>query len=162
MQLFESKDAATMERNLLRVYEIVYPRAVEMVATALRERFEAGELRGWMDEDTERCSADVVAGRSRGYNPPFWRIEDECRRRFVTTPVRALGVIESSPNTKTASAHGWDFNDPQPEPLRHVAASAMAFDVLHLARTKGWSKPLKGEEPAFKPARKAARKAVRS
>jgi hypothetical protein len=66
---FMTKDEATIEGNLLRVYETVYPRAVEAVATALRPRFESGELRGWLSGDGDRRVK------------PSWRIERECRRK---------------------------------------------------------------------------------
>jgi hypothetical protein len=145
-------DAERIERNLLAVYEVFYPAAVEKVATALRPRFESGELRGWISGDADRYSGRRL--------DPLTKIEFECERRWVTTPVRALGALAMSPNKTGTSADEWVWNATDLScTLRGAASIAMARDVLAFARERGWSKPQKGEEPAFKAQRQARRAA---
>lgn len=134
---------AMIERNLLRLYEDAYPRAVELVATALRGRFEAGELRGWIEGEDDRDGVAKVP------MPPLWRLEKECARRFIKTPLRALAVVQFSPNAGVECPWSWDKADGG-EFLLGAAETAMAWDVLHFARAHGWSKPRRGEYPPFK------------
>lgn len=135
---FLTKDEATIEANLLGPYEILYPRAVEAVATALRKRFEAGELRGWVDGD-----ADRYTGRRLD---PQTKIENECARRWIKTPVRALGVLATSSNRQGTEADEWVWNSTDLAcTLQGAACIAMALDVLQYARKQGWSRPQKGE-----------------
>lgn len=140
---FLTKGEATIERNLLAVYEEIYPRAVEAVATALRARFESGELRGWIEGD-----ADLPKRKT----PPFWKLQRECVRRFISTPVRALGVLACSESTHLVGETGyplveaWPWDQAGGTCLLGAAEAAMAYDVLRFARERGWSKPQKGEE----------------
>jgi hypothetical protein len=141
---FLTKGEAEIERNLLRVYEVIYPAAVRAVATALRPRFESGELRGWVSGDGD------LPKRQR---PPFWKLESECVRRFITSPVRALGVLACSPSVRTADADGFALVEPwhwdaagSGTCLLGAAEAAMAYDVLRFARECGWSRPRRGEE----------------
>jgi hypothetical protein len=134
---FMTDGEATIEGNLLNVYADVYPRAVEAVATALRKRFESGELRGWIDADAELKGTTLA---------PLWRLERECGRKYIKTPIRALGVLRFSPH---ADANRWRWDEFK-GCLLSAAEEAMARDVLHFARTRGWSKPQRGEELTFK------------
>lgn len=130
MQLFKSKGEATIESNMLKIYEILYPQAVEAVATSLRARLESGELRGWRNEDEELPPRRL---------PPLFRLERECGRRYVTTPVRALGVLACSPSAQSKDREAWRWDLADGFPLRSAAVGAMAQDVLRLARARGWS-----------------------
>ncbi len=134
VRLFERQ----IEGNLLNPYADVYPAAVERVAIALRPRFESGELRGWTGEDFE--------GKPRALDP-LSRIENECRRRYIKNPLRALAIILHSPSTE-AGDWRWERVDAGVS-LLAAAESAMAKDVLQLARERGWTKPRRGERPAF-------------
>jgi hypothetical protein len=137
---FMTKGEAAIEGNLLRVYEIVYPRAVEAVATALRPRFESGELRGWID----RLDTELPARR----RDPQSKIVDECMRRFVTSPVRALAILLYSRNVEESEAGQWQWDAQASVPLRAAGAEAMALDVLAYARAQGWATRRRGEVAA--------------
>jgi hypothetical protein len=144
---FMTKNEACIEANLLRPYEILYPRAVEAVATALRSRFESGEFRGWKDGDLDEFTYT---------RRPWHRLERECARRFITTPARALGVLACSPSAGVDEAWRWTWREVSEVSLLGAAETAMAIDVLHFARERGWSKPQKGEVPTARRARRAA------
>jgi hypothetical protein len=135
-----SNTVKTRERDLLQPYEDLYPRAVERIAVALRPRFESGELRGWRDGDGE-------LGIHVPGEPPSFKIEDECARRWVTTPVRAIAVLSISPNAETVTT--WEFKGSGGgQPLRGAAVETMALDVIAFARAQGWTKRQRGEMTA--------------
>ena len=116
-----------------------YPAAVEQVATALRQRFESSELRGWRDEEAERGLEEQ--------DPPLFVLEAECRRRWVTSPVRAVAALASSPNMLTVAGR-WDWGRRDCRELRGTAVQAMALDVLTCARARGWTRRQRGKVAA--------------
>jgi hypothetical protein len=113
--------------------KIVYQGAVQRIATALRPRFESGELRGWIEGD------ERIARRG---NPPTWKIERECTRRFIRS-IREAGIVLLAAPDDTLAPAANDFDRPE-----HVATTAMAQDVLRYARAQGWTKPRPGEAGA--------------
>lgn len=144
LRLFEKK----WEGNLLNLYQDAYPAAVERVATALRPRFESGELRGSIDADFEKPNGEMRRGRD-----PLTKIADECARRYIKTPLRALAVLEFSRYSSAldpGQGEEWHWNRAGAGTcLLGAAVDAMAKDVLRFARERGWSKPLRGEHPIF-------------
>jgi hypothetical protein len=125
-----------------------YIGAVELVAEILRPRFESGELRGFTDDDCERCGKDRSS-----WTPPLWRIEAVCTRLFIRSPEVALFVLRMASKASSAS---WDWRRADGNCLLGCAEARMAADVLQLARVRGWSKPQPGEEPAPRRTRSAA------
>ncbi len=128
--------------------QTIYREAVEGIATVLRPRFESGELRGWLDEDT--------GGRKKD-NPPIWRVESACERYFIRSAEAAVMVVRAASRVARANAVPWKWNDDGGGfGLRTGASSLMAIDVLLEARRQGWSKPRPGETPVQKARRSAA------
>lgn len=103
-----------------------YGTAVARMAAELRPRFESGELREWREGDHE-----AYYNKGRG-EPPFIRIENECRRRFVGELGQlAHLVLAVSPSTRKT------YDSAQADPV-FAADDAMALDVLEYARAQGW------------------------
>ncbi len=140
---------AKMAENALRTAaEIVYAAAVERIAKALEPKFRAGDLRGWIDDDD----------KARGL-PPLWRLEDECAKRLRSTE-EAFAVLLNAP----FAGRGWTEYEqsllrlerrryPDKACILHAEARgkagvALARDVLLIARTRGWYRATRGEEPS--------------
>lgn len=129
-----TKPSVLASTPLAALVRAAYQAELERLALKLRPRFESGELRGYIDEDFE----------------PFRRIENACAAHFglkVTetktgydgdTTTAAL-VLAASP---LLADHLWGDGCWH---IANLAESVAAWDLLFLARARGWSKPMKGE-----------------
>ena len=135
-------DVVWAHRDVLRD---AYRAALERFAATLRPAFEAGELRGYRDGDDED-----------GRRSPFWTVERLAAAHFgielVCTPDPAGECELLSGDEPTAhlilavSPHAASTG----EAAVHVCAHAMeavAWDVVSLARERGWYVPEAGEYP---------------
>jgi hypothetical protein len=124
-----------------------YLSEVGRLARALRPRFEAGELRATTDEDLERLRSGVAS-------TPFQELERLCTEHFGLTVVArekpdatlyegdhvaAHAILAVSPSAEDVDVGDW--NHPA-----SWAASAVTWDVLRLARSRGWSRLRRDEE----------------
>lgn len=112
---------------------IEYQRQIEVLALELRPKFESGELRGYVDEDSED-------GR-HGASSPRFKLERMALRRLVKTDASAYAILAVSPSEPMVDG-GTTLAD-----IRGAAGEAAALDLLRLARSRGWSKPANGETP---------------
>ncbi len=160
--VWNGREAKMAENAVRNGAEIIYRAAVERIATALEPKFRSGELRGWIDSDDVKMDEEE---KRRGFEPPLWRLEDECARRLRSTE-EAFAVLLNAP----FAGQGWTEYE-QNYPLRarrsdkerilHAEARgkagvALARDVLLIARTRGWYRATRGEEPSTAELRRAA------
>src|SRR5512133_60901 len=135
-------DVMWAHRDVLRD---AYRAALERFASTLRPAFESGELRGYRDGDDEN------GGRS-----PFWTVEALAATHFgveLTCTPDPSGECELLSGDE-ATAHLILAVSPHAastgEGAVHVCAHAMqavAWDVVSLARERGWYVPEGGEYP---------------
>ncbi len=142
----------TMERNLLRIYEVLYPQAVEQVATALRPRFESGELHAMREAQKDE---DGITDAE-----PIRRVEDAVRDHFGLD----VEVLEHTPPGYTTyqgddagaylvlavSPAAQAEEDSVYDGWPHIAFAAKAWaawDVVFTARKLGFYAPSSDEEP---------------
>ena len=118
-----------------------YLHRMEALAEKLRPRFESGELHGLNSEDARRC--DTVLGGSDENRPAVDLLERECRRALVRTSAQAYLVLACSPSTAATFDVGCHH------PVYH-AMSAAAWDVIRVARTRGFYRPEEDETPTAK------------
>jgi hypothetical protein len=113
-----------------------YERAVKAVATKLRRQFETGKYRGWRDGDSEVEIEEIK-------RLPFFRLERAVGCLWITSPIRAMAVLEFS----RADGEGWSWDKAGGPCLLGAAESNMAFDVLAYVTARGWYTPAAvGEE----------------
>lgn len=145
-----------------------YEEIRDRVANELRPKFEAGELRGWIESDHVKMEEEE---HRRDFEPPLWRLEAECAKRLRSN-AEAFVVLLHSPFAGT----GWEQFEmdyglrqqhhsgkrkasPQAVMLaetRGKAGVALARDLLLIARTRRWYRPARGEEPTTAELRRAA------
>jgi hypothetical protein len=150
-----------------------------VIAKALRPKFEAGELRGWVDEDGERMDA-VRGGKTGKYDPkylaPKFALEDEMGKRLLGAAPQVLAamaatgephpseermhailervafVLLCSPSVGLTCGRGMT--------PAGIAEGAAAYDVLRIARERRWYKPHASEIPTAAQLRGEARRAA--
>jgi len=113
-----------------------YLARVELLAERLRRRIERGELRGHRAEDFHGLGLTASRGRLA---PPQFRLEAACRRSICPSFAEAhlvLAVSQFAPYLDSALML---------EDARRAAAECAAFDVLRIARERGWYVPARGE-----------------
>lgn len=129
-----------------------YNRMIEEIAEALRPRFERGELHGWRESDNEMEEDESERWDGKGdraeLEHPLFVLEQECRERLCGTAEYSDGddlstflVLALSPSLVEC----WD-DSATPE---GNAGEAAAYDVLRIARSRGWYEPTKDETPAL-------------
>jgi hypothetical protein len=134
------------QEALVERFRPLYLAEVERFAEELRPQFEAGELRGHCAEDLEREDTE------EGFRAPFWRLEDLCAAHFgievdhvdgyrvERDPATAALILATSPSAEAT------YDDGQGLPSSH-AKQAISWDVLVIARARGWYTPAEDEEP---------------
>ncbi len=128
--------AKKLER-LIGAARVEYLHQVEKIAARLRPRFESGELRGFTDADLQR---EGEPG-STTWKAPLWRLEAIAGRAFGVTEDNAIAILGVSP-----SAHGTDFGGWTAH--RFHARAALSWDVLRVARARGWTVRGPSETPS--------------
>lgn len=121
------------QEELAAKFRPLYLAELERFAETLRPRFESGELHGCTDDD-------INAGA---------RLEALCMEHFglrVVDPATADMILAVSPSAGQAS-------DPNQEVSSFNASYACAWDVLAVARARGWYTPAADEEPALEASR---------
>lgn len=120
------------QKALVDRFRPLYLAEVARFAEALRPQFEAGELRGYREE---------IDGVDLGRATPLERLEDMCAEHFgLRTDHAAEGlVISVSPSAAAATLSGAGVRN---------AVFACAWDVLAVARARGWYTPTRDECPA--------------
>ena len=108
-----------------------YRHAVEEVAILLAPRFMSGELRGWLDADSER-----KGGIPARYVPPLFKLERACTRLFIRSPEAALMVLRCASPGARVEDFDWREGGASVS-LLGAAEAAMARDVLHLCSNAG-------------------------
>lgn len=119
----------TTELERLRV---LHQERVERLAARLRPRFEAGELRGWVDADFD----------SEHPHSPFDDLAEIARRSMARTFSEAYLVLACSPEEENAEG-SVDLAS-----AKWAAADCVAREILSIARSRRWYTPLPGEGPA--------------
>lgn len=138
-----------------------YLARVEAFAEELRPRFQAGELRGFTIGDSDRADArveaftaahpeatveEVLAYRNR-VEPPLFVLEELCAARFLPASLGWDAQHEEAHLIRACSPSEPLTEDGQPNIGQ--AATAVAYDVLRVARTRGWYAPDASEEPVL-------------
>jgi hypothetical protein len=138
---------ALTQHPALERLRAVYLCEVEEMAEKLRPCFEAGELRAPVDADLER------GDQAPGWQSPTDRLEAICAERLGLQVTKtktdqwmildadsavAHAVLMASPTADALGDAGWSH-------VAFWAQSAAAWDVLRIARSRGWSVPLPGE-----------------
>src|SRR5512138_3205272 len=135
-----------------------YLAELERFAETLQPRFEAGELRGITDDDCDR----EMFGTGDRWRSPIWKLADLCREHFgiertykvgevrarERDPVTAELILACSPSAEEVQLHVDDTAS-----ASSVAADAITWDVIAIARARGWYTPTEGEEPALESTR---------
>jgi hypothetical protein len=121
----------TAERRALDAGAAFYARAVKEIATTLRPRFEAGELRDWRPGDLARWPGPYEA-QNWGDMPPVLRIEKECAYRFTNHSLHAFLVLAYSPRGRPLYA------SPLEDGAACRAQEVMAKDIIAYAFAQGW------------------------
>lgn len=107
-----------------------YLAEVARFAEELRPRFTSGEVRGFLEED----------GDSTG---PADALRYLCGRHFAMKDMaweEMHAVLAVSPSAE-------EVDDAWCEPWHHLR-EAVAYDVIRIARARGWYAPASDEEPA--------------
>ena len=137
--------AVNPEPGMLERLRQDYARRVEALAERLRPRFESGELHGFREYDGDRMDRAWCERRGEPfdpeYRPPAWRIEEEVRAADVVDFPTAYLVLACSPSEELMDG-GTALSD-----VEGVASMAMAYDVIRVARRRGWYAPTPDEEP---------------
>jgi hypothetical protein len=108
-----------------------YMLEVEQFAETLRPRFESGELRAFTAADGEL-----------GVGSPHFELEELCRAHFRASEIDDVAVALMLQLTPRAQAMaGWGDTD------RARLESAIAWDVIAVARRRGWYVPSPAEHP---------------
>jgi hypothetical protein len=132
--------------SALVVIRAAYGEEIRRLAEAYRPRILSGEF----------------SGRDKGGDLAYMRLEQEIAERHPWAKRGELGraVLAVSPwVTDGRSALGELEIELEGPGLAQEVGECMCHDILAVAAERGWSKPQKGEEPAY---RRGARKAVRS
>jgi hypothetical protein len=121
----------SMCRSQLSALRAEYSVEVERFAESLRSRFEAGELRAFTTEDGED-----------GVTSPFFRLEELCCAHFRLAELQAIALallVELSPRGRAAAGSA------DTEDVSRLQC-AIAWDVIAVARARGWYEPSTTEE----------------
>jgi hypothetical protein len=124
-----------------------YPATIGRVAEELRPRFESGELHGFRDndenlQDTVWCERHGVP-HDPDYRDSLWVLEDVLAKKVLGFVPEYYGHYEEKPARRAA----WVLThspstpcvlDDSGETLLGMATHAMAYDVLRIARQRGW------------------------
>jgi hypothetical protein len=120
-----------------------YLAEIERLAEKLRPRFEAGELHAITDDELED---------DNGRKSAHWKVERACCVHFGLgvketeeagfarlrgDSIAGLLVLAGSPSA-ALTQDGWNH-------VNYWARTAAAWDVILLARARGWCRPLAGE-----------------
>lgn len=127
-------------KQALEVISDEYVDRVERLAEQLRPRFERGELHGF---DSTDCELDVaaLAGRVADHLPPFFALCDGIQEAMVRSFADAWLILACSPSERLMDG-GFLM-----ENATAAAAQCLAYDVLRIARQRGWYVPGPEELP---------------
>jgi hypothetical protein len=139
--------AAVTPAVALEALRVDYLGKVRALAEELRPRFESGELRGFRSGDGEG-----------GSDEPFERLDEICRERFglattETEPGDGLSYITGDDvaayTILAVSPMAREITDTDADHACYVAATAVASDVLAVARDRRWYRPTPDESYCY-------------
>lgn len=117
-----------------------YRARILALAAKLEPGFRSGRYRGFTDPDADRVGDGRRPDGHPRWTPPLWRLERLARRELAPTEAAAHAVLAASTSTLATSDPGY-FN------ARAHAETALGWDLLRLARQRGWTKALPTEVP---------------
>ncbi len=127
---------ATMARSeIQKALRQNHRELVESLAEVYRTRFQAGELRGYLEEDF------VGVGGPGKHKAPYDLFVEEIERSFVPTAEDAYLVLACSPMEALMDGEVGCAE------VRWIAADCLGRELLLIARTRGWYTPAEGEGP---------------
>lgn len=115
-----------------------YLRRLEELVLEFKPKFDSGELHGY--DDADLAADERARALGEGHQPPFWALEEEIEA-LVGSDVEAYFILAVSRSERLVDG-GIPF-----ENAKYAAASAVALDVLRIARERGWYELTPGEEP---------------
>lgn len=134
------------KETAIQVLRAAYLARVEQFAESARSRFEAGTLYSYRDRDFRRADDDR---RSRALTPlerhteyhPVVAFQEAIRRDFLRENFdEAVAVMFCSPSAEHVPGDAGD-------PVQSLAEDAILWDVLRIARSRGWYTATNDESP---------------
>ncbi|ACL65467.1 hypothetical protein A2cp1_2127 [Anaeromyxobacter dehalogenans 2CP-1] len=119
-----------------------YARWVEALAERVyQDRFRSGELHGF-DEAYSALRDEANARMDWEYRVPIERVIDEIAAEHIATAADAHLIIACSPSANLLAEDGTYGS------ASFDAGQCVAFDLIRIARSRGWYRARPGEEPS--------------
>jgi len=120
-----------------------YLAELERFAETLRPRFESGELRAFRspgdDYNREKGREDYPQEKLERLLATHFGLEETGDKGEGGDAAAAYAILAASPRAEVTADEGWNH------PIYH-AANAVGWDVIALARARGWYTPGRDEE----------------